>query len=195
MNTTYRSYAITVPATEMAISLEDAREHLRLGDLHSDDKYLIALIKAVTRNVEQYLGRALLTQTIRDTHDKFPCVSEAITLRIGPVQTITGITYRDEAGDAQTVDSASYVQDLSAAPARIGLAANATWPTPQNRIAAVNINYEAGYGDTSSDIPEDIKIAIKLLLYDLYENRADAVRKYPTAVEAILAPYRIQQLS
>jgi len=195
MNTTYRSYAITVPATELALSLEDAREHLRLGDLRSDDKYLITLIKAVTRSVEQYLGRALLTQTIRDTHDKFPPTSEAITLRIGPVQTITGITYRDEAGDAQTVDSADYVQDLSAAPARIGLAADATWPTTQNRIGAINITYEAGYGDTPDTVPEDIRIAMKLILYDLYENRADAVRKYPTAAESILAPYRIQQLS
>lgn len=195
MNITYRSYAVTVPATDLAISLEDVRQHLRLGDLRADDPYLITIIKAATRHVEQYLGRALLTQTIRDTHDKFPPTNEAILLRVGPVQTVTGITYRDDAGVLQTLDTATYVQDLFAAPARIGLAANATWPTVQNRIGAVQITYEAGYGDTPDTVPDDIRMALRLILYDLYENRADTVKKFPTAAEMILGPYRIQQLS
>lgn len=195
MNATYRSYSVTVPPTEYPVSLDEVRVHLRMGDLRDDDAYIVALIKAVTRHVEQYLGRALITQTIRDVHDKFPPTSEPITLRIAPAQSIVGISYRASDGTSTSVDSALYVQEFDSAPPRIGLAVDATWPTPQNRIGSVTITYEAGYGDTPDNVPDDIRTAIKLIIYDLYENRADTVKKYPTAAEMILSPYRVQQMA
>lgn len=195
MNATYRSFSVTSAPAELALPIQEVSEHLRLGDL-LDENYLLLLIKAVTTSVERHLGRALITQTIRDVHDKFPPTKEPILLRMGPVQSVTSVQYRASDGTLTTVDSAYYVTDLGgSAGDRIGIAENYSWPTPQNRIGAVQITYVAGYGATYASIPEDIKIAMKLILYDLYENRADTTRKYPTAAEMILMPYRQQHLS
>ena len=47
------------------------------------------------------------------------------------------------------------------------------------------IDYKAGYGANASDVPDEIKTAIKIWATDLYESRAD-VKSVPQRVKMLL---------
>ena len=53
-----------------------------------------------------------------------------------------------------------------------------TWPDLEDdRPGAVEITYVAGYGDNASDVPEDLRTALRFILADWYENRGDQMQK------------------
>lgn len=169
----------TTPPTEEPVSLEEARVHLRLtpDDTDVEDGLIAIWIAAARRHAEMLTGRSFITQGWRLVLDAFP---HCIELERGDVQEIDSITYRDMAGQAQTVawaaaaagiqrsTDATLVADLTSA--RITPAFGCTWPIALPEIGAIAVNYAAGYGD-AADVPENIKSWILLRVGLLYTNR------------------------
>ena len=50
--------------------------------------------------------------------------------------------------------------------------------------------FNTGYGTGSSDVPEAIKQAIKLIVADMYYFREDRKRQFPMASQILLQPYK-----
>ena len=191
-DTTYRSYQVTVPNTELAVTIERARQHLRNEDLHYDDDYLRGLIRAAADMVERTYGLALLTQTVKQYHTAFPCATDQpLLLRIAPLTTVTSIQYVDSAGATQTWTSAEYTSGSFNSAHFIIPKTTYNWPTDVNTDLpnAVTVTYQAGYGAKPSTIPPLIQSALLLIITDLYENRGDAVRNMPTASERLLQSF------
>lgn len=91
------------------VSLEEARRHLRITAEGSpptsyEDDWLLPQISAAREYCERYLGRALAARTLELATNAFP--SGAIGLPLGPVQSITSITYLDQAAAQATYDAA-----------------------------------------------------------------------------------------
>jgi uncharacterized phiE125 gp8 family phage protein len=180
------SLSVVTEPTSEPLTEKEAREHLRFaGDYETD--LILALVAAARRYCETYTGRAFITQTLRLTLDCFP--ANEILLPRPPLASVTNIQYTDSDGDTQTVDSSTYVVDAAAVPGRIALAYGEQWPTDAiEQIAAVRINYVAGYGD-AADVPQTIKHAMRLLIEHWFIHRAavdNVGKEVAFAVKALL---------
>lgn len=186
----YGLTVVTEPTTE-PLTIDEAKAHLRVAHTY-DDLAIKALITAARKYCETVTKRALVTQTLRLTRDTFPVACEEWTFRLPrpPLASVTNIQYTDADGNTDTVDSASYVVDATSIPGRVALADGYDWPTDAiEQIAAVRVNYVAGYGAASA-VPQTIKQAMLLLIGHWYVNReavASVGGEVPMAVTSLLA--------
>ncbi len=184
----------TVDASVPVIDTAGAKLHLRVD--HADEDALRdALVAGATHLVEVRTDRALLEQTWRYQLDEFPA-QEAIELYPAPILSVESITYLDGDGALQTLPVADYQVDSFSEPGRVAIAPTVSnWPdTEDERLAAVTIEYKAGYGTAAADVPEGLVQAVKLLVGNWYENREAttpvAMRSVPEALDALLWAYR-----
>ena len=134
--------------------------------------------------VEQHTGQ-ILTSTCNVTENLETFPAGSIALRWLPVASVTSVTYTSTAGSTTTWDSANYTVHL--ASGRIAPAQGKDYPTDVGDvIAPISIAYAAYF----ATVPIAIKQAILLIVGDMYETRVDTVKRLPTAVEYLLAPWR-----
>lgn len=190
-DTTYRAYQVTAKSSELPVTLDMARMHLRNDDLRYDDDYLISVIHAAGAVIEKQYGLALLTQTVKQYHQAFPACSDTpLLLRIAPLLSVTSIQYVDGAGDTQTWDAAEYNAGHYNQTAFIIPKVGYTWPSGlADTPNAVTITYQAGFGAKASTIPPDIRGALLLMIGSMYENREDSPSTLPMASQNLLMPY------
>lgn len=180
---------ITQPAIE-PVSLAEFKSHSRV-DFADEDADASTYIAAAREIVEAFTNRRLISQTVRMTRNGF---TGTIHIPVGPVQSITQITYTDTAGDSQVVDAADYRLINSHNPPFIAPVYQGVWPTPLLDWDAVLIDLVVGYGDNPGDVPEVFRQAIRLMANDLYEHRGDVVvgtisAVLPRGAVTILAPH------
>jgi uncharacterized phiE125 gp8 family phage protein len=136
--------------------------------IHNGDE---GLLPAAVEYIEE-LGRvALVTQTRRMIIDNsFP---DVITPPRAPLLSVVSITYLDSDYATQTVTSTWYRSDLNSWPGRIVIKGSYAWPTPVSEIAAITVNYTAGFGATAASVPPRWKQPIIALGTYWYENRME----------------------
>ena len=191
------SYSIITPATLKALTVQEVKDYLRV-DSDAEDTLLGVLIDASTQMAESYLGRFLLTTVIEEFYDFFPVYKTGVDpfhgdrniifLSRGPVQSVASVKYIDGNGDEQTVTASDYRADLVSEPSRI--MPNEGWLGTKDTVNAVIIRYTCGYTQ-ASDVPANIKMAMLLMIGEMYEKRMDSVHRLPTASEYLLNPYRV----
>ena len=185
---------LITPATELAVSLADAKLHLRVDDT-DQDALITATIWAATEAAEQVMGRALMPQTWELTLDAFP---EAFKLTRVPAVSITSLKYWDAAGVQQTLGSGLYALDNTDdfGHAYVVPVFGGTWPDAREQINAVALRYVAGYA-TAANVPESIKSWIKLQAGAMFENRQaeGAVQTYALGfADRLLDRYKVWAL-
>lgn len=179
----------TSAPAEALLSVADAKAHLRI-DGSDHDTYLQALVAAAEAHLDGFagvLGRALVTQTWRRSFDRFPD-GNLIRLPLGPLQSVSSVTYYDTAGTSQTFSASSYHAVSDAIGPAIVLDDDATWPNLDARPDAVTVTWVCGYGAASA-VPAPIIQAAKLIIGDLFENR-ELGPVVTARVDALIAPYR-----
>jgi len=180
------------PAVEPVTNAE-VKRHIAYADTDRDAD-IDAMIEAARTAIEENIGRALITSTWQLKLDEFPGGGADVMLPMPPLQSVTSITYTDVDGNSQTFAAAKYVVDTFAEPARIALAADQTWPSTYGEINVVTVEFVAGFGDASSDVPAPIVSAVKMLAGDLLDNAEAQVMvqlKENPAIARLLEPYRI----
>jgi uncharacterized phiE125 gp8 family phage protein len=208
----------TVAPTVEPVLLADAKTYLRLpSDQTSEDAMLAMLIRSARIYAETYTGRSFITQSWSLVLDSFPSYGmsgndwgvvyshprQAVLLERGPVQSVTSIVYTSMAGTTVTVTSPGapdYAIDLSGPVGRITPGFGKVWPIPLPQIAAVAINYVAGYGGSQASVPDGIEQWILMRVATIYENREEVailskgkVQELPY-VDCLLDPYRVPML-
>ena len=196
-------YRVTTPPTSEPVTLEEARTHLRIEPYgsppeHPDDTYITTLITVAREFCEQYLERALVTQTITSVTNAF---SKSLVLPNAPIQSVTSITYVDENGVTQTLPETVY--ELDTYDNKIRLQYDQQYPKTRPQEDAVTITYVAGYTNGESPdiypLPAPVKAAMLLLIGNQYENRQQDVlgntrisfNSLPLGVYNLLQPYRL----
>lgn len=166
-----------------------------------EDAYISGLIVAARQYVEAVTNRALMTQSWRLPMDAFP-QSRTIYLPVPPLQDVSSITYYDAKGTLQTLDADYYFVDVDSEPGRVVLADSFSWPDTHSRPNAVSIQFTAGYGSETNQVPQAIKHAMLMLIAHWYEHREAVVigtsgnvaTEVAFAVDALLTPYRVWRL-
>lgn len=163
------------------VSRETVKEHLHVEHTEHDD-LIDTYIAAETAFAESFTGRALVAQTWDYYQDAFPGESDNlqyVRLPLGKVLSVSAVYYLDADGAEQTWDAANYDVDLASVPARISLAANASWPTTYDGFNAVRVRFTAGTQDTGvsptpEDVLKDIQLAIMLRVQADYDGGEQA---------------------
>lgn len=168
-------YLLTHPAAE-PVTAAELKKQLEIATSDTaHDTHVARLIKAARRVVERETRRALITQTWKLTGPGFPVGMYNLWLPRPPLKTLTHVKYYDTAGVQQTWSSSEYLVITTSTPGRVDLHPDYTWPTTQaSRDNAVEIQYVAGYGDTSADVPEEFRQAVQALAAYWFEVRTTA---------------------
>lgn len=176
-------------ATDRAVTTDEAKTHLRVThDL--DDRYIDGLIDVATVLVETFTNRALMTRTLKVSYD---CFDEYLILPMAPVSAVSWVKYYDPDDTLQTLATNYYQYDLDATPVEVAeTAALGYWPqTRAEKIAAVQIQFVAGYASRAA-IPANFKMAILLMVADMYWNRTpQPAPSTITSAELLVYPYKI----
>ncbi len=186
-----QNYIIATAPTLEPITLEEAKDHLRLtSDFLEDDNYITLLIKAARKAAENYTSRAFLNTTFDLYQDEF---FEEIEIGKGNISEVTSINYNDVSGDPQSLDLGLTFIDLNNLPAL--LKSTSTFPSTYSKgFNNVTIRFVAGFGATAAEVPEDIKTALKLIIARWYDNREDTRQNlsFPKASECLLNEYKLK---
>jgi len=196
----------TVDAVNEPVTLAEAKDHMRISDTN-DDTYIPLLIKAARRRLEEETGRAFCTQTWRFVMDQFPRYTRrsypvgfmpiilprpplivAAAIQSPATPSSPNIAYLDGAGNPQTlVLNTDFIADGVSEPARLQLAFGKSWPATIRQQSAVTIDFQAGYSADATLVPEELKMAIKMVIAHWYENRESVI------VEARTTPQEVPQ--
>jgi len=193
------SYIVTVAPTIKPISLDEVKEQLHIScNDTSDDLYFTLLIDAVTTCAETYTQRTFINTTFKTYRDRF--MVEMVLTR-SKLQSVTSVSFLKD--DVLTpVDSSIFSFTDETDFGRIFLKNGESWPSDVDfHPQAIVIIFVAGFGPSASDVPEDLKLAMKNHIASLYANRGDCsddltneVAKIPNATKFIYDKYVIKRL-
>ncbi len=162
--------ARTSSPSGLAVSLDEAKKHLRVSGASQDDEITL-LIEASTEKLERDISRGIISATWQQAMSCFPSDSEMIILMMGMNTAVSSITYVDTDGVTQTLDSAlwSYSQGRSG----IFTEDAEGWPevSQETKSDKVFINFTCGVVD-SGCVPRLLKQAILLVTGRAYFDPA-----------------------
>ncbi len=178
------------PAVE-PITLPEMKAYLRVDD-ETEDDLIAGLIKAARLMVEAASRRILIDQRWRVVLDRWP-QGGTLMLPLSPLIAVENIKVVDAIGLATEIDPDAITCDLMSDPPRITVSHR---PEPGPKRNGIVIALRAGYGPTPDAVPATLKLAIKILVADWFENRGDVVGEQflPPQAMALVAPFQRARL-
>lgn len=155
------NFTRTIDATSEPVTLDEAKKQLRVED-HYENEEIEALITVARQQLEKYAEISIKEQTWVGKFNKFP---QTILLPFGPVIQVSSVVY--EKDGEQTLTPDSYQVDKDSKVGRV--VADSSFPSTDDVLNAVTVTYTAGF----SEVPDQIKHAVKAQVAFLYENRGD----------------------
>ncbi len=186
------------PATKV-VSVTDIKAQLRI-DSSDEDTLLGYYIDAATDMAENYCNRHFITHQYKLYFNEqvnkasliFPnCTLVDVEAVVGPPAEAAKrpVNWTDANGAAQESDKA-YI-DAFSNPSLVYLSSDFPGTTLKDNSAnTFYFWFNTGYGAASTDVPEAIKQAIKLIVADMYYFREDRKRQFPMASQILLQPYK-----
>jgi uncharacterized phiE125 gp8 family phage protein len=181
-NGSFTGYSVqvaeTAPVTE-PITLAEAKEYARI-DGTLEDALITALIKMARVHCESFCGKSLVPKTVTITSFAFPYQFQ---MPYGPVNAENNVTKVVTLDQNGTETNLNYQVNVGLYPKMMILGGNQSYK--------FKMIYTSGF----TTVPEDIKLAMKMLVNTLYERREDVVvgsivADFPLGVKALLMPYK-----
>jgi uncharacterized phiE125 gp8 family phage protein len=184
---------LVTPPTDRAVSLNEARRHMRVEDTDSDD--LIAMYLEAAEQSLAYVGRALKPASY--AFDIYGYVPFRIDIPMPPLRSVTAVKTPGGDGALTAVDPANYlIMKTSEGRGRIEMATAYAWPVSafSSGWITTSVEFTAGY----DVVPSGLRAAILLIAGALYDNRSAvapiSLYQMPMGVDALVAPFREQVL-
>ncbi|MCA1300710.1 head-tail connector protein [Stappia indica] len=185
---------VTTPPAAEPVSVEEARQHLRLTST-AEDGLIARLIRAARAHVESVTRRALITQGWRYYLDDWP-PGRVIYLPVAPVASVESVlVFAGDGAPVAVEETALRLDGASGAP-RLKVAAGA--PGPLDGFNGIEVDFTAGYGADASAVPPVLVQAVLLLTAHWFEHRElgveTAMAAVPAGLDALLGRYRSLRL-
>lgn len=193
------TYNIVIPPATLPVSLIEVKEFLKLDLLDiSENSFLTLLIQASSDFFQKYTNRILINTTFETFFD---CFRQSFELARSKFQSLIFFQYLQN-GSQVDVDPTTFYITFENDYSRIIISLIEDFPDDKDdRFQSIIVRFVAGFGDTSSDIPADIRIALLNQIASLYENRGDCnkcdcgdISNLPTAVQNTYNQYRIMTI-
>lgn len=182
----HRPTLVTPPAT-MPVSLEELKAALRV-DSSDDDAFLGMLLASATDHLDGWdgvLGSCIVEQTWKQ---EFDCFAREMPIPLGPVISVTSVTWRNPSGQVATVPNTAYATRTDASGyTTIRFDDDYEFPGPLHESKAVCVTYKAGY----SVVPGALKAAVVLMCRMHFDPLAAADQAaIRESVDSLIRPYR-----
>ena len=177
----------TAPAAEPLKVIPDIRDHCKLSTDEAAEASadLVVKIIAARQACELATRRQLITATwtlyLDSWSESLLRYADGIHVPLPPLQSVTTVKYIDGAGAQQTwpKDATGYTVDApsgqDAPRGRIFPSFGVDWPSVRDQPNAIEVEFVAGYGDDSLDVPAQLREGMKRYVGELYERREEAV--------------------
>jgi len=185
---------LTFP-TELPVSLDLVKQQLRITDT-SEDEFLTLLVNAAREFFQTMTGRILITTEFETFRSFF---EQSIELRRSKLVDLIAFQYLDIEDILITMPDIFYV-NKEAVYSRIIIPDISLFPNDKaDNIQSVRVDFTAGFGTTSDDIPFDIQMALLNHVAQMYANRGDcstcdASSALPANATLIYNKYKIVSL-
>lgn len=171
----YRPVLVTAPEA-LPVSVAEVKSALRVdgGDSDADLERLIRSAVAHYEGWSGILGIALVAQTWRQDFNSF---DRKMMLGLRPVQSISSVKWRNEAGQISTVATEDYaLKTDGGGRSYVRFVNNFSTPSGLYEDAAVSIEFVAGWPvvEDVPTTPDDIKTAIIIRVQKHYDEAAQA---------------------
>lgn len=191
--TTYNQYkgnVRTVAPAVLAVSVSELEDWLKIPT-GAETANLTIMIEAAINQIEQFLGCCLITQTFQLSLDSWPQDNQDwwSGVRQGALNELSNSgragnielpRYPLQSVDTITVDGSSitiadyFLIDTAQNYGRLVLKRGKTFPIISDLSAnAVLITYTSGYGNASTDVPNDLRLAALQLSAFMFNHRGD----------------------
>lgn len=170
--------SVVTPPGEEPVDLDRAKLHLRVADT-VEDTIITAWLAAAREYTETHTGKRWVEQELLLTLPEWCCGAGdecgVLRLPVWPVSSVESVKYYATTGTLTTLTAdTDYQLWLDHFPPLVAPAPAKVWPTVQaGRLAAIQIEFTAGYADASA-VPEAVKAAMLLCLGYWYEHRGDS---------------------
>lgn len=183
---------ITPPQVE-PVSIAEVKEQIGIADTIGDALIARRIVHARTKS-EGYTDRAFITQTREIRWDCFRAKHE-----LPSALTIVSVKYIDPDGAEQTLGAPNYALDAYPFVPVLKAAYGVSWPSTRAEENAVRVQFTAGYGPRSTDVPAPIKEAMILFVGHLMNHQKQSesgilISRIPYAVRDMLDDYKINFL-
>lgn len=160
------------------VTLQEAKDYARI-DGSTEDTLITSLIKMARIHCESFTGKSLIPKTVTVTSFTFPYQFQ---LPYGPLTNEANIS------KCVTIDQNNVETNLDY-EVNTGL-----FPKIFILGGAQSYKFKLVYTAGFTTVPEDIKLAIKMMVNTLYERREDfsdlQAIESPLGVKALLMPYK-----
>jgi uncharacterized phiE125 gp8 family phage protein len=190
MNTTI----LTAP-TKVPITLENVKGIIGLeSDQKQFDNIIDDLILAAVDYFQQETNTVIMKQTWYGHIEDWPLEDDYIEILLPPLKSVASIKYTTSAGTEVEWANTEYSVDINVKPGRVFLGYLKNWPTAILTPAsnAIKVEFICGY-DNQDNVPQDIKVALKLLTEHWFTNRGEA-NTIPKAVESTIFKHKMWTL-
>jgi len=186
-----------VSLAEVKMQLGYAVSTVTAAAFTAKDDEFTRYIKTARMFVENYLSRAIITQTWDMYLDSWPLCRE-FEIGKGNIQSVSVFEYTDTEGT--TANFTDYTLDTVSIPGRVVLNYREEWPSVElSPVNPIHLRFDAGFGAAGSDVPEPIRTAIFLLIAHMdrqkepvvVRNTVATVQLLPFAIDDYLADYRV----
>lgn len=176
---------VTGPEIE-PLDLAQVKKHLRFSS-STEDTLLDGWVAAARQYFEDQTGRQVMAATWELWLDGFP--TGRIELPKPPLLNVVSVGYVSD-GDLVTMDAADYTVKAPAGalatPGWVQLPFGGIWPTPQDVAGTVRVQFQAGYGSATGDVPELVKTLLYLLVGQFHKYRSDvAETRFESALSSL----------
>lgn len=164
-------YELITDNDEFALSITEINEHLKTDFVSfAADPYLSVMAKAVEKFGENFTKRTFLNKGYRLYLDFWSAI---FLLERSPFVEIDSVKYLDADGAEQAVAVAEYYNNFAEFYTNLIFESTFTFPTLSDRVQSVRVEFTAGYGFDSTELPQDLKMAMLNHLAELYANKGD----------------------
>jgi uncharacterized phiE125 gp8 family phage protein len=176
------------PAAE-PVGLAEAKAFLRITGA-GEDGLVTELVAAARTAIEDAVGLALISRTLRVTLDGWPMVLHArrrMTLPVRPAVSLEGVRI---VRDGVPEDLTAQFSLTPGRSARLSWVSGVLPRTGPGRV--IEIDYVAGFGAEAGDVADSLRLAVKRMTAHIYETRQSEGRstRLPDDVTALVAPWR-----
>lgn len=172
------SVQLTTYGNAEPVTLAEAKDYARI-DGSSEDTLITSLIKMARIHCESYIGKCIVLKSVEINSFTFPYQFQ---MPYGPLTNIANIS-KCVTIDQNGVETPLTYQVNAGLFPKLFIIGGA-------QSYKFKLVYNAGFGE----VPEDIKLAIKMLVNTLYERREDfsdlQAIESPLGVKALLMPYK-----
>lgn len=180
---------LVTDASVEPVTLSEMKDFMKV-DLTDEEDMITSMIESARVSIEKYCGIGLITKTYDYYFDK---AEDVIKIPLPPLQSVTTFVYNNLSYTETEISSSNYkVFTFDNNKGEVVKLPSYTYVTAVPDYRPFRIRFVNGFGDTASDVPDILKLALKLTVAHWFENRQS--QEMPNEAKRLMQQYKTYRI-